>query len=134
MSACYSMCGALSLAFWLMQAATLMDKRLVCTIDSWPADSQYPLGHYVRALGQIGDKDTETEVRTDQSSPCLLAAPVISAGKGTAVCLSSALLMAHTVQAGQCVYALQPFQQRLCSPSMLLALHAKSLPHPSLGG
>eukprot|EP00891_Asterochloris_glomerata_P009424 jgi/Astpho2/9424/Aster-01685 len=44
------------------QAATLMDKRLVCTIDSWPVDSQYPLGHYVRALGQIGDKDTETEV------------------------------------------------------------------------
>ncbi len=40
-----------------------MDKRLVCTIDSWPVDSQYPLGHYVRALGQIGDKDTETEVR-----------------------------------------------------------------------
>ena len=52
-----------------------MDKRLVCTIDSWPVDSQYPLGHYVRALGQIGDKDTETEVRqglaaSDASSCC----------------------------------------------------------------
>ncbi len=31
------------------------------SIDEWPVDSYYPLGHYVRTLGQIGDKDTETE-------------------------------------------------------------------------
>ena len=37
-----------------------MDKRLVVAIDSWPADSTHPLGHYVRTLGVIGDKDTET--------------------------------------------------------------------------
>lgn len=37
-----------------------MDKRLVVVIDSWPADSTHPMGHYVRTLGTIGDKDTET--------------------------------------------------------------------------
>lgn len=40
----------------------LMDKRMVVVIDSWPADSMYPAGHYVRTLGTIGDKETETEV------------------------------------------------------------------------
>jgi exoribonuclease R len=43
-------------------AATLMDKRMVVVIDSWQADSMYPAGHYVRTLGVIGDKETETEV------------------------------------------------------------------------
>ena len=45
-----------------LQAATLMDKRMVVVIDSWQADSMYPAGHYVRTLGTIGDKETETEV------------------------------------------------------------------------
>ncbi|EFN55177.1 hypothetical protein CHLNCDRAFT_35599 [Chlorella variabilis] len=44
------------------QAATLADKRLVVAIDCWEADSLYPSGHYVRTLGAIGDKETETEV------------------------------------------------------------------------
>lgn len=44
------------------QAATLADKRIVVAIDSWEADSLYPSGHYVRTLGAIGDKETETEV------------------------------------------------------------------------
>ena len=44
------------------QAATLADKRIVVAIDGWPADSLYPSGHYVRTLGAIGDRDTETEV------------------------------------------------------------------------
>ncbi|RLN94496.1 hypothetical protein BBJ28_00027082, partial [Nothophytophthora sp. Chile5] len=41
------------------QQETLMDKRLLVAIDSWPADSKFPLGHYVRTLGVIGDKETE---------------------------------------------------------------------------
>ena len=45
-----------------MQAATLADKRLVVAVDCWEADSLYPSGHYVRTLGAIGDKETETEV------------------------------------------------------------------------
>jgi exosome complex exonuclease DIS3/RRP44 len=44
------------------QAAVLADKRIVVAIDSWEADSMYPQGHYVRTLGDIGDKDVETEV------------------------------------------------------------------------
>ncbi len=37
-----------------------MDKRLVVAIDTWDSDSMYPSGHYVRTLGIIGDRDTET--------------------------------------------------------------------------
>lgn len=43
------------------QAATLADKRIVVAIDGWEADSMYPSGHYVRTLGAIGDRETETE-------------------------------------------------------------------------
>ena len=31
-------------------------------IDSWPADSRYPNGHFVRSIGPIGDIETETAV------------------------------------------------------------------------
>jgi exosome complex exonuclease DIS3/RRP44 len=44
------------------QAHTLQDKRIVFSIDGWSADSLYPEGHYVKTLGDIGDKDVETEV------------------------------------------------------------------------
>lgn len=44
------------------QAATLSDKRFVVAIDNWEADSIHPMGHYVRTLGHIGDKEVETEV------------------------------------------------------------------------
>lgn len=44
------------------QAATLADKRIVVAIDGWETDSAYPSGHYVRTLGPIGDRDTETDV------------------------------------------------------------------------
>jgi len=44
------------------QAATLSDKRLVVAVDGWDARSSFPDGHYVRALGPIGDLSTETEV------------------------------------------------------------------------
>ncbi|KAK6620525.1 hypothetical protein RUM43_010817 [Polyplax serrata] len=40
----------------------LKNQRIVVAIDSWPRHSRYPLGHFVRALGPIGDKDTENEV------------------------------------------------------------------------
>ena len=50
------------------QAGTLADKRIVVAIDSWEADSLYPSGHYVRTLGAIGDKETETEVRREPAA------------------------------------------------------------------
>ena len=53
------------------QQETLMDKRIVIAIDSWPADSRFPHGHYVRTIGVIGDKATETEVLLlEHDIPC----------------------------------------------------------------
>ncbi|RXH74893.1 hypothetical protein DVH24_029614 [Malus domestica] len=44
------------------QLENLMDKRIIVAVDSWDHLSRYPSGHYVRTIGVIGDKDTETEV------------------------------------------------------------------------
>ena len=37
-------------------------QRLVVAMDSWPTDSPFPLGHYTKTLGKIGDKAVETQV------------------------------------------------------------------------
>ena len=44
------------------QADVLATQRIIVAIDSWPRNSRYPQGHFVRALGRIGDKETESEV------------------------------------------------------------------------
>ena len=44
------------------QSETLKGQRIIVAIDSWPRHSRYPLGHFVRALGAVGDKATENEV------------------------------------------------------------------------
>jgi len=44
------------------QADILANQRIIVAIDSWPRTSRYPLGHFVRALGKIGDKATENMV------------------------------------------------------------------------
>ncbi|KAF9971912.1 exosome catalytic subunit dis3 [Actinomortierella ambigua] len=44
------------------QAHSLIGRRIIVAIDSWPKTSMYPLGHFVRVLGDAGDKETETEV------------------------------------------------------------------------
>ncbi|XP_048589574.1 exosome complex exonuclease RRP44 [Nematostella vectensis] len=44
------------------QAETLRSQRIVVSIDSWPRSSRYPVGHFVRKLGEIGDKATENEL------------------------------------------------------------------------
>ncbi|KAK7114496.1 exosome complex exonuclease RRP44-like [Littorina saxatilis] len=44
------------------QAENLTGKRIIVAIDSWPRTSRYPLGHFVRELGNVGEKDTENEV------------------------------------------------------------------------
>lgn len=43
------------------QAAELLGKRVLVTIDSWDQDSRYPLGHFVRTLGELETKGAETE-------------------------------------------------------------------------
>ncbi|PKA52121.1 Ribonuclease II, chloroplastic/mitochondrial [Apostasia shenzhenica] len=44
------------------QLGNLLDKRIIVSVDSWDCSSRYPSGHYVRTIGKIGDKDTESEV------------------------------------------------------------------------
>ncbi|KAJ2612299.1 hypothetical protein EV177_003065 [Coemansia sp. RSA 1804] len=41
--------------------AAIADRYFVVAIDGWLADSQYPHGHFVRALGRIGDLDAEID-------------------------------------------------------------------------
>lgn len=49
----------------------LLGRRILVAIDSWPADSPHPLGHYVRTLGESGLKDVETEVLLHEHDiPC----------------------------------------------------------------
>lgn len=43
------------------RAKELQDKRIVISIDSWPATHKYPLGHFVRDLGQIETLEAERE-------------------------------------------------------------------------
>ncbi|KAJ1995252.1 hypothetical protein GGI25_002266 [Coemansia spiralis] len=42
-------------------AAAIADRYFVVAIDGWPADSQYPQGHFIRALGPIGDLNAEID-------------------------------------------------------------------------
>ncbi|XP_060754939.1 LOW QUALITY PROTEIN: exosome complex exonuclease RRP44 [Neoarius graeffei] len=44
------------------QASTLVGQRIIVAIDGWPKNSRYPNGHFVRSLGEAGDKETETKV------------------------------------------------------------------------
>lgn len=43
------------------QAGELLGKRLLVTIDSWDRESRYPIGHFVRSLGELETKGAETE-------------------------------------------------------------------------
>lgn len=44
------------------QSEQLKMQRIIIAIDQWPRHSRYPQGHFVRALGPLGDKETENEV------------------------------------------------------------------------
>ncbi|XP_067842648.1 exosome complex exonuclease RRP44 [Heptranchias perlo] len=44
------------------QSSALEKQRIIVVIDGWPRNSRYPNGHFVRSLGNAGDKETETEV------------------------------------------------------------------------
>ncbi|GMM54769.1 exosome catalytic subunit [Maudiozyma humilis] len=43
------------------RAQELLGKRIVISIDSWPANHKYPLGHFVRDLGDVESTEAETE-------------------------------------------------------------------------
>jgi exosome complex exonuclease DIS3/RRP44 len=48
--------------FETRQSVSLQNKRIIISIDSWPRSSRYPKGHFVKEIGLIGDKETESEV------------------------------------------------------------------------
>lgn len=53
------------------QREKLLGKRILIAIDSWPVESRYPLGHYVKTIGDSGGKDVETEVLLHEFNiPC----------------------------------------------------------------
>ncbi|KAI4164784.1 MAG: hypothetical protein LQ342_001759 [Letrouitia transgressa] len=43
------------------QADELLGKRVLVAIDSWEQDSRYPVGHFIRSLGDLESKGAETE-------------------------------------------------------------------------
>jgi exosome complex exonuclease DIS3/RRP44 len=44
------------------QRERLLSQRIIVSVDSWPVNSRFPLGHYVSTIGPAGDKDVETKV------------------------------------------------------------------------
>lgn len=44
------------------QSQQLVGKRIVVNIDGWNANSAFPSGHYIRTVGDIGDRECETQV------------------------------------------------------------------------
>ncbi|KAJ1562981.1 exosome catalytic subunit dis3 [Cladochytrium tenue] len=44
------------------QAEHLAGRRIIVAMDSWSKTSRYPTGHFVRNLGDVGDRKTETDV------------------------------------------------------------------------
>ncbi|XP_040572324.1 DIS3-like exonuclease 1 [Lepeophtheirus salmonis] len=56
----------------ILTSQNLNGQRFVVAIDNWPSYSNYPIGHFVRRLGDIGDLETEID--------CLLMENNISVG------------------------------------------------------
>ncbi|EDV25093.1 uncharacterized protein TRIADDRAFT_25898 [Trichoplax adhaerens] len=44
------------------QSSNLLGQRIIVSVDAWQRKRRYPEGHFVRRLGPIGDKETESEV------------------------------------------------------------------------
>ncbi|KAI7524427.1 ribonuclease R, partial [Hortaea werneckii] len=43
------------------QAGSLLGQRVLVTIDSWDRESRYPVGHFIRSLGELETKGAETK-------------------------------------------------------------------------
>ncbi|KAK6455467.1 exoribonuclease required for 3 end formation of 5.8S rRNA [Scheffersomyces xylosifermentans] len=43
------------------KAKEYLGQRIVVVVDSWPSNSRYPNGHFVRALGEVESAEAETE-------------------------------------------------------------------------
>lgn len=54
------------------QLGNLLDKRIIVAVDSWDCSSRYPSGHYIRTIGEIGDRDTESEASAFATLLCYM--------------------------------------------------------------
>ena len=78
------------------QGDVLLGKRIVVAIDEWPRSSKLAIGHYVKRLGEVGDKNAENEVlllehdiQHDKFSDAVLAClPAVPWVLSPEVCLS----------------------------------------------
>jgi len=62
------------------QLKNLLGKRIVVAIDSWSKTSLHPSGHFVKVLGEVGDKATETEMLLlEHDVPYLPFSPAVNA-------------------------------------------------------
>lgn len=48
------------------QRERLVGQRILVSMDSWPSHSPFPLGHYVKTIGEAGSKEVETQVLLQQ--------------------------------------------------------------------
>ena len=44
------------------QFGNLANKRILVAVDSWDRTLRFPSGHYIKTIGEIGDRATESEV------------------------------------------------------------------------
>ena len=67
-----------------LQAASLGEKRILVAIDEWDTSSAYPTGHYVRTLGNIGDRECETEARRASTAKLIALSVTCTPAAGAA--------------------------------------------------
>ena len=39
----------------------LKDKRIMVNFDDWPANAEFPLAHFVKTIGNVGDATAEAD-------------------------------------------------------------------------
>ncbi|KAF5753110.1 putative mitotic control protein dis3 [Tripterygium wilfordii] len=52
------------------QLENLLDQIIVVAVDSWDRQSRYPSGHYVRKIGEIGDRNVENQAVLMENDIC----------------------------------------------------------------
>lgn len=77
------------------QLGNLLDKRIVVAVDSWDRLSRYPSGHYVQTIGEIGDRETETEVWIVHQPSCMAFHSRVSYEKSLCLCFLTNVIPLH---------------------------------------
>ncbi|EFA82959.1 putative exoribonuclease [Heterostelium album PN500] len=110
------------------QVSSVVGRRIVVAIDSWERHSRYPSGHFVKDLGPLGDRETESQVLLLQFD-----IPHHPFGASVMKCLPPPDIMDHVSPAdmlgrrdlrGECIFSVDPPG---CT-DIDDALHCKRLP------